>query len=296
MQTNSYTAERVGLGKELPPDRSFTLFSWNICCVPGGYSITDGGVVPWKERIDAIVDKVLEKDGDVNCFYELFDFHAAQYLKERLKEAGYTHFFYNIGPMSVGVSSGFLIASKYKCENARFDPFSIETLPGRSRFANKGVFSFDLASSDAPFSRICALHLSHSELPEFPTEEEVSARARQMEFVFNHVPLPQDQSLIFTGDFNMDLSEYASSPWQARLIRAEGQEEPTWGGDAFCAALSEKRASGPLTLDYTAYWQGTAARIDTEVVQAGYFATQYRQNALSDHSGLFSRIQLLPVV
>lgn len=295
MQTNSYTVESTGLGKELPPDRSFTLFSWNICCVPGGYSITDGGVVPWKERLDAIVDKVLEKDGDVNCFYELADFHAAQCLKEKLKAAGYTHFFYNIGPMSVGVSSGFLIASKYKPENARFDPFPKSTLDGRSQFANKGVFSFDLVSSSTTFSRIYAFHLGHSELPEFPTEEEVRARREQMQFVMNEVPLPRDQSLVFTGDFNMDLPEYTASIWRAPLIRAELLEEPTWGGDAFCAALSEKQASGPLTLDYTAFWEGTAQRIETEIVQTGYFADQYLRGALSDHSGLFSRIQLLPV-
>lgn len=295
MQTNSYTVETADLGKELPPDRSFTLFSWNICCVPGGYSITDGDVFPWKERIDAIVDKVLEKDGDVNCFYELFDFHAAQYLKEKLKTAGYPHFFYNIGPLSLGVSSGFLIASKYKLENARFDPFPTAVLPGRSRFANKGVFGFDLVSSNTVFSRVYALHLSHSELPEFPTEEEVNARREQMQFVMNEVPLPQDRSLIFTGDFNMDLPEYESSPWRRPFIRAESQEAPTWGGDAFCAALSEKQASAPLTLDYTAFWEGTAQRIETEIVQTGYFADQYSREALSDHAGLFSRIQLLPV-
>ncbi|MCI0616193.1 hypothetical protein L0244_24695, partial [bacterium] len=65
---------------------SFSLLSWNICCVGAGYSISDGGVVPWKDRIDAIIQKIGEKNADVNCLYELFDTSSAFYVCEQLKE------------------------------------------------------------------------------------------------------------------------------------------------------------------------------------------------------------------
>ena len=34
-------------GKSLPLNRTFSLLSWNVCCTAGGYSISDGGVMPW---------------------------------------------------------------------------------------------------------------------------------------------------------------------------------------------------------------------------------------------------------
>jgi hypothetical protein len=59
--------------KTLPPDRSFSLLIWNICCVGAGFSISDGGGVPWAFRIDDIINKIIEQDADVNCLFETFD-------------------------------------------------------------------------------------------------------------------------------------------------------------------------------------------------------------------------------
>ena len=94
--------------KELPKDRAFTLFSWNVCFVGAGYPISDGGVLPWVSRIDPVIDKIIAQDADVNCLYETFDTSSAFYMYERLKKAGYSHFYFNIGPKIIGASSGIL--------------------------------------------------------------------------------------------------------------------------------------------------------------------------------------------
>jgi hypothetical protein len=152
------------------PSSGISLLSWNICCNSGGYSISDAGVVPWAFRIDAVVQKIKEADADVLSLTEVFDPRSAFYLYEQLKD-DYSHFYFNIGPRAIGVSSGIFIASKFEIKNPNFLPFPKEMLIGRTKNAEKGVFSFDL-----PFATIFSTHLQHSEECAYPTDEEVLAR------------------------------------------------------------------------------------------------------------------------
>ncbi len=290
MQAHPFLIEKIGKG--FAKAREFTLFSWNVCCVAGGYAITDGGVTPWKERIEQIAQKIIEKKADVNCLYELFDLKAALYLKERLKQAGYTHFVYNVGPQGFGVSSGMMVASKYEIDQIAFDPFPQETLVGRTKWCQKGVLSFDLCGGSQSFARVFSTHLQHSEIPTSPTEEEERARHQQMQIVLEKMEKVRDRCLILTGDLNLEKREYQSSGWQSRFVKDGSLTGKSWGGDAFCAHLVGKPESPPLNLDYTLLWQGTAQKITSTLVETGYLASEYRQEALSDHEGIFSVIHL----
>lgn len=269
---------------------SFSLFSWNVCCVGAGYPITDGGVVPWADRIDAIIHKIAEKNADVNCLYELFDANAAFLLCEKLKEHGYSHFYLNIGPQATGVSSGILIASKYKMKNPEFCPFSQDMLIGRTKYAAKGVFSFDLEGDGGLFARIYSTHLQHSEEPEFPTSDEIEARRRQMELIVEKINGVRDRCIVLTGDLNLDDREYASSLWHKQFQKGDDFVGKTWGGDGFCARLMDKRVSGPLNLDHTMILKGSARSIRTTLIETGFDPEIYQEGALSDHAGLLSEI------
>src|SRR5690606_8728250 len=111
--------------------------------------------------------------------YETFDTKSAFLLAEKLKEKGYTHFYFNIGPQALGVSSGIFVASKYEIGQPEFTRFPKETLVGRTKAAAKGIFAFDLKSHGKSFARIHATHLQHSEECSHPTQEERSGRERQ---------------------------------------------------------------------------------------------------------------------
>jgi endonuclease/exonuclease/phosphatase family metal-dependent hydrolase len=278
--------------KKLSEDRTFSLLSWNICCVGAGYAITDGGVVPWRDRIDAVADQMIEKNADVNCLYETFDTQSAFILTEKLKENGYSHFYYDIGPKAMGVSSGIMIASKYEIKDPEFTLFPQDTLVGRTKHAAKGVFGFDLVSEGASFARVFSTHLQHSEEPAFPTVEEGEGRRKQMEIILSKVDQVRDRCLVVTGDLNLDDDEYAASAWQGRFDRGAPFEGKTWGGDQFCVGLVGKRISRALNLDHTMILRGTARAIATDLVKTGYDPTQFKRGALSDHEGLYSRIQL----
>lgn len=279
--------------KLLPPDRSFSLLSWNICGINGGFSISDGGVLPWAFRIDDNINKIIEKNADVNCLYEIFDVNTAVYISEKLKQNGYNHFYFNIGPKAVGVTSGILVASKYRINNPEFTLFPLDTLVGRTKNAAKGVFAFDLESQNHTFARVYSTHLQHSAEPQFPQPEEVEARKRQMQIIIDKINTVRDRCIIVTGDLNLDDEEYRASFWQGRFHKGDHFEgRKTWGGDAFCAQLVGQKVSGPLNLDHTMVLRDTARSIHTTLVETGFDATTFKADALSDHEGIFSLIHV----
>ena len=295
LQRHPYLHRRShGPAKTLPADRTFSLLSWNVCCVGGGYPISDGGVMPWPARIGAIVDAIVRQEADVVCLYEVFDLHAALYLTDRLMDAGYVHCFYNIGPRGMGVNSGILVASRYLVGNPTFTPFPVETLVGRTKSAAKGVFAFDLHSGPHAFARVYTTHLQHSEECMYPTPEEEAGRAAQMRIVMDGVSAAPPRCTVVTGDLNIDDDEYHSSAWRHRLEKGDRYRDPqrTWGGDAFCARLVGKRVSESLNLDHTMLVRGTAKGLETSLVDPGYDAGQFRREALSDHGALVSRVSV----
>ena len=278
--------------KILPSDRTFSLLSWNICCVGAGYSISDGGVMPWRFRIDAIVDKILKKDADVNCLYETMDTSSAFYIAEKLQQNGYSHIYFNIGPKAVGASSGIMVASKYAIKNPQFTQFPLDSLVGRTKHAAKGVFGFDLQSKGKTFATVFATHPQHSAEPSYPTDEEIEARRKQMKIILEQVDKVKDRCVVVTGDLNLDDEEYRKSPWSSRFQKGDTFHDPdyTWGGDKVCAGIMSQRPSLPSNLDHTMVKAGSARSIRTSLVKTGYVGTLFKEKALSDHAGLFSQI------
>lgn len=274
--------------KVLPLNGTFTLLSWNICGVSAGYSISDGGVYPWQYRINALTNKILEKDADIVCLYEVFDINTSMALYERMKEKGYVHFYFNMGPMAVGVNSGLFVASKYRIENPEFTRFPVESLVGRTKNCSKGVFAFGL-----PFARIFTTHPQNSEEPAFPTPEEIEGRRQQMELIDRKVAKVRDRCVIVTGDLNLDDDEYHRSSWSSRYIKGDiASDKKTWGGDQFCAELVEQKVSDPLNLDHTLLVKNSAQSIENELVETGYDPQKFSLSALSDHEGILSTITL----
>lgn len=280
--------------KVLPLEKSFSLLSWNICCIGGGYPISDGGVTPWSMRIQSVVERILEKNADVNCLYEVFDVQTAYILYEAMKEKGYTHFYFNMGAKPIGTSSGIFVASKYKIAHPEFIPFSQDMLVGRTKHAGKGAFAFDIESEGKPFATIVTTHMQHSELPEFPTDEEVNARKMQMELILKKVENTYNRCVVVTGDLNLDDDEYNGSFWERYFQKGDTFpfSEKTWDGDHFCATLVGKKPSGPLSLDHTMLRKGSAHSIYTDLVKTGFDAKIFKKEALSDHAGLISQIRL----
>jgi endonuclease/exonuclease/phosphatase family metal-dependent hydrolase len=257
---------------------SLTLLSWNVCCIPGGYSISDGGVMPWPRRFQRIVDVIREKDPDILSLQEV-DTAAAFAFYEALKDR-YAYFYVNIGSQAIGPSSWLFVASKFEVKNPEFVPFKKEDLHGRSKSAMKGVFSFDIDSI-----HIISTHLGHSEVPKTKGGPEATARKKQMEFVMSR--LKDKPHALLAGDLNMGPGEFAAQ--NTGLSRGAVSTGMSWGGDAWCKKLSNEEISPPMNLDYIAA-QGDL-ELSTELVETRYNGTEFNPSALSDHSGLLATVK-----
>lgn len=291
-----------GKGLEKTLCDSFSLLSWNICFVPGGYSITDGGMVSYFYRLEKIATKILEQDADIVCLYETFDTGSAMDLAEKLKEK-YAHVYYNIAPRSIGTSSGIFIASKFAITDFNVDLFPADTLVGTTKYSAKAVVGFKAANHVQVFTT----HAQHGEEPEFPTEEEVLANKRQMEIVLGKIKKIKEQNtpVVLCGDLNLPrgnlesvpgltlVSNFSQGKDTSSLIFLDGNKEnkiSTWGGDESCVRFYGKKISGPLELDYVL--AANVKSLVTDVLKTGYNPKIVTFSADSDHNPLLSVIAL----
>lgn len=281
-------------GKMLASDRSFTCLFWNICGLCAGYSIFEGGgVSPWHYRIDGIVDKIVQKNADVNCLYEVFDFKFATLICDKLKDRGYCHFYFNIGPRAVGLCSGIMVASKFAISNPEFVPFPASTLVGNTTFVSKGVFAFDLQSAGKRFIRMFATHLQHSKVPEKPSKEEVVARRRQMELIISKIKEVQDRKAVLGGDLNLDSEEYQRSFWSFIFRKNDDfRGAMTWDGEEFSTRFLGRPPSLPRNLDHVMILKSGLRKLRTTLLETGFNPFSYNEKALSDHKGLMSEISI----
>ncbi len=276
------SALQRGAGRESRASSRFTLLSWNICCVPAGYTITDGGVVPWPERMAGIIQFITRQNADVVTLFEVFDTHACRQLYQGLRPH-YPHFYTHIGMRAVGAPSGIFVASRKALTDPRFTPFPVDSLVGRTKFASKGIFSVNMGQM-----RLFATHLQHSEIPSQPTRAEKTARAVQMQLIITQ--MRYSPRSILTGDFNLGGTEYQKSEWRSHFKGEVHFTSPTWGGDQLCARMMEKPVSGACNLDYTVLSRTAQATLITQQKTVGFDSSIYSPSALSDHNGLFSTI------
>lgn len=283
--------------KALGENRHFTLRLWNICGPAAGYSITDGGVLPWPYRIDSIIADVISENADVNCFNEVFDFRCANYLREKLFDAGYKFIYYFIGQEKDRVNSGLFVASKFPITDPKFTPFSLASLVGRTKNAAKGYFAFTLLSQGIPFARVYSTHFQHSEIPNAPTNDdengfEVNGRNEQMTTLLSDAEQSTVPCKIVTGDLNLDVTEF-NKYWKKHFKPYPEGDRPTWLGDDFSARLMGKPISKPLKLDWTLIPINSAGTIvSTRLGETRYDPTLFTWISKTDHMSLTSTIEV----
>jgi hypothetical protein len=73
LQKELYVYRKGNIEEKDLQGSTFTLLSWNICYTQAGYELTDGGVLSSPERIQTLSDKIVERDADVICLYEVFE-------------------------------------------------------------------------------------------------------------------------------------------------------------------------------------------------------------------------------
>lgn len=181
-----------------------TLFSLNTCFVPGGFSLVYGGVAPWSERIDKVIEQIQKNDADILCLQEVNDLEAAYRLYDSLKDR-YSHFYFNIGPKVLSQNSGLFVASKYAIQDPSFVTF--DAIVGTQKMVNKGFFDGKIVSDGKVIAHLFTTHLSPSSDDGMPTLEEKKIRQKELDMIFAKMKLCSSAPILFAGDLNIDRNQ-----------------------------------------------------------------------------------------
>ncbi len=192
--------------KSLPADRKITTLNWNVCCFAGNLSLFFGGVRPWTERMDGIVQQIIDLNPDIVCLQEVFSEVAIDALYRGLK-SNFAYFYLHIGPKEYSfdleklrrIPSGLFVASKYPLDEPFFYPYNVsknETEPTRGY----GFFMGNL------FNRvcICTTHLQ-------PGDEEKDREIRNNQLTAINEHTPKGHSTCIFADLNI---EYGSDEYK----------------------------------------------------------------------------------
>ena len=284
---------RTGTQPEMPwAADELKMLTWNICAPGGQYSITDGGVLPWRERLAKVQDKIAEARSQIVCLSEVFDAAVALEMAEVLSKT-YAHVLIAVGQRAVGVPSGMLVASQGPLENVSFEAYPKEWLDSRTKNAEKGILSFTVPLRSKKLT-VLTSHLQHSEQPQFPTEAEKQCRRQQLTRIAELADraLARQEGVVITGDLNLEPDELFAEGREEHLERAQVHPDKTWGGDQWCSATQNKAGSDALTLDYTLQWKRSVRGIETNLTETGFRGDRFLSEATSDHRGLLSTIQV----
>ena len=260
-----YTLSRPSVPEEsCPSSRSIKILSWNICCL-GGCAIK-AGVLPYADRIDEIIAKIIEIDPDVISLQETFlaDFR----IQDMLRKRGY-HVGKDFGMQAFKFSSGILIASKQKMQNVQFKHFPVEAVHGSERWFGKGGITFDVMLKNKTIT-ICTSHLQSPENPHLPTEQEHQARAQQASFLRQMMRRHQKDACVLVGDLNQDLKEVQKN------FPSFTMAYPSLSASLSRESASVDTDSQSCTLDYIGY--------DSRQMQLQARCEHYETEALSDHN------------
>lgn len=283
----------------------FSIFTANIICFPGELPYLYGGMRPWKERMDGLIEVFLQADAEIICLQEVWDPEAMRCLIDRLKGT-YAYFVYNAGDPAgtlqvdkMGYSSGLFIASKLPLDKVEFRRFPRSIPIGSNR---GGLMATCQAANQT--IRFLTTHLQHGE-----DADQVTLRKEQLHLCNSYLQetLPKDPSqnawAVLVGDLNIDgfSKEYASSgllrlftiPYVEGLSEKEKAVKATstnYFSDLVKTPQSQRSqvVKSYEILDYTITPANSSNKIAPTQVLIPLICMSCPGKSLSDHNGLLT--------
>ncbi|MEN9654273.1 MAG: sphingomyelinase [Chlamydiota bacterium] len=256
------------------------VLSWNVCGVGGGMSIDHGGVLPWRQRAAAIVEKIVQADADVVVLQEIYDTELAERLIKELK-GHYAHFFIHIGPSHLGSVGGLMVFTRCAVSD-----FTSTSFGNNSIWLNRTFCVLDVKSSrrqQTPCLRVVGTHLIH---------DSASHRAEQVAQIVDtiakrHVPLPT----VVVGDWNMERDGEEGAPLRGPFEHGYKAALPTRTNEMLRRWSGAEGCTPGETIDYVSVLKGPQMATISECQLVEAFDDRFDPNsALSDHHGLIAQV------
>jgi len=272
------------------PGGAIRIASLNCCGIFGGMSLDHGGVLPWKDRMDALIGQIQRANADILCLQEIYDISLGERLVARLKSS-YAHFFLHSGPNCPGNHAGVAVFSKFAVQSCAFLSFA-----NNDWSLNRGALFLKIlpfAGSPHPAARVIATHLAHG--------RDDAPRLAQMEEIRSVLP-PDALPTVIAGDLNVDRRGSHGASMQQKL-----EEDPFSSGNPPITCTNRMTAEwtgkdeGPEeSIDYIAFLRGKkhAAELQDAVLipsfeENGNGSIQ-TQTARSDHHMIAATLKVNP--
>jgi endonuclease/exonuclease/phosphatase family metal-dependent hydrolase len=267
-------------------DPQVKVMTWNICGVGGGVSLDHGGVINWRSRLDAIVEKIKNESPDVLVLQEIYDTALGEALIERLKK-DYAHFYTHLGPNVWGSVGGCMVLSKCAVHDFSYTSFS-----NNKWTLNRGFAVLELKASPQdflPIARIIGTQLIHGNAP-----EDKKNRAEQIGQIINNVMhrvllLPT----ILVGDLNIERDQEEGATLSSYLHHGYRGIEPTRTNRL--AAQWDGKSRKEETIDYISLFKSASADATISIkgchLVKAFDKSYNTKTALSDHHGLSATLK-----
>lgn len=306
-------------------NNTFSCMQWNICGIKAGYDIEEGGQIPIRDRflpfsenrIAKIAKIIMQENPDVLSLNEVYDIQDALYLVGILQGL-YSHFVIQCGPRTQGVNSGLFFASKFAIRDLSFTPFDKNLLVDNAKYSEKGFLTVKLQDEQGPILTMISTHLQHSDEPQYPTQDEIIAREKELGVIFRRAFANESENILITGDLNLEDEELAiSHPIAYKKFQKTveytsslDEEHKTWLGDEWYVNYGNKsttislvpssqtrifrKVSQGLNLDHSMVkvleGDKLSPSIRTHLKTTGYDPKKISRESLSDHMILISNI------
>ena len=294
LQKDGFTHVR-GAATEKTLHSDLRVMNWNVCGVGGGLSIDHGGVLPWRSRLDSIVDQIKKEDPDVLILEEIYDTAFAEALINKLK-TDYAHFYIHLGANLIGSIGGVMVLSK--CATHRF---SNTSFVNNDWSLNRGFASLEIKKSpqdSLPCARILGTHLIHGEDLKDRQNRKVQVEQMKNYLAAQSVALPT----ILAGDLNMERDGEEGELLAAILHPGYQGKEPTCTNRLVAQWDNEAKSVWGETIDYISLFKhilsdgSSIPAIDKNIQMKNvhlikaFDETYNTKTALSDHHGIIATL------
>ncbi|MBS0625692.1 MAG: hypothetical protein JSS32_06545 [Verrucomicrobia bacterium] len=288
LQKDGYTHIR-GKADEAPIVGKATYFDLNACAAAGGFSITHGGPIDWRLRVDWILEEIRRKQPGTIVLQEIYDTDACEWIVKAL-ENEYAHFFTHLGPTVWGSEGGCMVITKHA-----YSHFSHTMFSNTDWTLRRGYAILELKATpdaDKPIQRIVGTHLHHGSAEE-------SAEKREIQFgeIREGVRARPDVIQTFlTGDLNIELkSDEAQNTFASTLIHHYDGKLPTCTSTLAAKWDPKYTNTPPETIDYFSEFAeglGLPVQLAKGVTceRISMYTPGNTQKARSDHDALYAEV------
>lgn len=279
LQKDDYTYIK-GQAPERELNGQVKLATWNVGGIGGGMQYDHCGIIPWRLRLDSLVEKIVREDADVVVLQEIYDAGLLEALVEKLGPH-YSHFFTHLGANLMGSVGGVMVLAKCPIHK-----FSNESFENNDWSLNRTFATIEVKErpdSQAAAARVIGTHLIH---------DSNENRLQQLEQIRASIREQRAIPTVIMGDLNLKKGDpQQGGVLDTFLTHSYDGETPTATNALEWQWYGEEKGVESSWIDYISRFTEFGGQFsDTHLIEA-FDSTYNTKTALSDHNGIVTSFE-----